>query len=43
MKYVDKLRDDDLLGGFGEVDYLYFGFMKFDFVTMIVNFGGDVF
>ena len=41
VKYVDKLRDDDLPGGPGEADHSYLGLMKFDFVTMVSSLGGD--
>jgi ABC-type Zn uptake system ZnuABC Zn-binding protein ZnuA len=41
VKYVDKLRDDDLPGGPGEPDHSYLGLMKFDFTTMVENLGGD--
>lgn len=41
VKYVDKLRDDDLPGGPGDPDHSYLGLMKFDFVTMVENLGGD--
>ena len=41
VKYVDKLRDDDLPGAPGEADHSYLGLMKFDFVTMVSNLGGD--
>ncbi len=40
-KYVDKLRDDDLPGGPGNPDHSYLGLMKYDFVTMVSNLGGD--
>jgi ABC-type Zn uptake system ZnuABC Zn-binding protein ZnuA len=40
-RYVDKLRDDDLPGGPGAPDHSYLGLMKFDFVTMVANLGGD--
>ena len=40
-KYVDDLRDDDLPGAPGESDHSYLGLMKFDFVTIITNLGGD--
>ncbi len=40
-KYVDKLRDDDLPGAPGDADHSYLGLMKFDFVTMVSNLGGD--
>jgi len=41
VKYVDKLRDDDLPGGPGDPDHSYLGLMKADFVTMVSNLGGD--
>jgi ABC-type Zn uptake system ZnuABC Zn-binding protein ZnuA len=41
VKYVDKLRDDDLPGGPGDAEHSFLGLMKFDFVTMISNLGGD--
>ena len=41
MKYVDKLRDDDLPGAPGDADHSYLGLMKFDFVTMVASLGGD--
>ncbi len=41
VKYVDKLRDDDLPGAPGDADHSYLGLMKFDFVTMVSNLGGD--
>ena len=41
VKYVDKLRDDDLPGGPGDPDHSYLGLMKFDFATMVGNLGGD--
>jgi ABC-type Zn uptake system ZnuABC Zn-binding protein ZnuA len=41
VNYVDKLRDDDLPGGPGDPDHSYLGLMKFDFVTMVSNLGGD--
>jgi ABC-type Zn uptake system ZnuABC Zn-binding protein ZnuA len=39
--YVDVLRDDDLPGAPGESDHSYLGLMKFDFVTLVSNLGGD--
>ena len=41
VKYVDKLRDDDLPGGPGDPGHSYLGLMRADFVTMISNLGGD--
>ena len=40
-RYVDSLRDDDLPGAPGGVDHSYLGLMKFDFVTMVSNLGGN--
>jgi ABC-type Zn uptake system ZnuABC Zn-binding protein ZnuA len=41
VKYVDELRDDDLPGSPGAATHSYLGLMKFDFVTMVSNLGGD--
>ncbi len=41
VKYVDKLRDDDLPDAPGNPDHSYLGLMKFDFATMVANLGGD--
>ena len=41
VKYVDKLRDDDLPDAPGNPDHSYLGLMKFDFTTMVENLGGD--
>lgn len=41
VKYVDKLRDDDLPGAPGDADHSYLGLMKADFVTMVSSLGGD--
>ncbi|MDQ3897822.1 MAG: metal ABC transporter substrate-binding protein [Actinomycetota bacterium] len=41
VRYVDKLRDDDLPGRPGDPDHSWLGLMKFDFVTMVENLGGD--
>ena len=41
VRYVDELRDDDLPGDPGELRHSYLGLMKFDFVTMVRNLGGD--
>jgi ABC-type Zn uptake system ZnuABC Zn-binding protein ZnuA len=40
-RYVDKLRDDDLPGAPGDADHSYLGLIKFDFVTIVSNLGGD--
>ena len=41
VRYVDKLRDDDLPGEPGGPDHSWLGLMKFDFVTMVEALGGD--
>jgi ABC-type Zn uptake system ZnuABC Zn-binding protein ZnuA len=41
VKYVDKLRDDDLPGVPGDADHSYVGLMKADFITMVNSLGGD--
>ncbi len=41
VKYVDKLRDDDLPRGPGAPDHSYLGLMKSDLVTMVSSLGGD--
>ncbi|MGI8984169.1 MAG: metal ABC transporter substrate-binding protein [Acidimicrobiales bacterium] len=41
VRYVDKLRDDDLPGKPGEPDHSWLGLMKFNFVTMVESLGGD--
>ena len=40
VRYVDKLRDDDLPGKPGDPDHSWLGLMKFDFVTMVESLGG---
>jgi ABC-type Zn uptake system ZnuABC Zn-binding protein ZnuA len=41
VRYVDKLRDDDLPGKPGDPDHSWLGLMKFDFITMVESLGGD--
>ena len=41
VRYVDKLRDDDLPGSPGDPDHSWLGLMKFDFVTLVASLGGD--
>ncbi len=41
VKYVDRLRDDDLPGSPGDEHHSYLGLMKSDYVTMISNLKGD--
>jgi len=41
VRYVDKLRDDDLPGTPGDADHSWLGLMRFDFITMVSNLGGN--
>ena len=41
VKYVDVLRDDDLIGDPGDPEHSWMGLMRFDYVTMIESLGGD--
>ena len=41
VKYVDTLRDDDLLGAPGDAGHSYLGLMKSDFITMVASLDGD--
>ena len=41
MRYVDVLRDDDLLGEPGDADHSWLGLMRFNFVTIVEALGGD--
>jgi len=41
VRYVDKLRDDDLPGKPGDPEHSWLGLMRFDFVTMVESLGGD--
>jgi len=41
VKYVDVLRDDDLIGAPGDPEHSWLGLMRFDYVTMIEALGGD--
>ena len=41
VRYVDDLRDDDLLGEPGEAEHSWLGLMRFDFITMTEALGGD--
>ncbi len=41
VKYVDVLRDDDLLGKQGMAEHSYAQLMRFNFVTMVRSLGGD--
>jgi ABC-type Zn uptake system ZnuABC Zn-binding protein ZnuA len=41
VRYVDTLRDDDLLGEPGEPEHSWLGLMRSNFVTMVEALGGD--
>jgi len=41
VRYVDVLRDDDLIGKPGDPDHSWLGLMRFDFITMVESLGGD--
>ena len=41
VRYVDVLRDDDLLGAPGDPEHSWLGLMRFDYVTMVEALGGD--
>ena len=41
VKYVDVLRDDDLLGEPGDAEHSWLALMRFDYTTMIESLGGD--
>ena len=41
VRYVDVLRDDDLLGEPGDPEHSWLGLMRFNFVTIVEALGGD--
>ncbi|MGH9277428.1 MAG: metal ABC transporter substrate-binding protein [Acidimicrobiales bacterium] len=41
VRYVDVLRDDDLVGDPGHPEHSWLGLMRFDFVVMVEALGGD--
>lgn len=41
VRYVDVVRDDDLIGKPGEAEHSWLGLMRFDFVTIVEALGGD--
>lgn len=41
VRYVDVLRDDDLLGKPGDAEHSWADLMKFNYVTMVTALGGD--
>jgi len=41
VRYVDVLRDDDLIGKPGDPEHSWLGLMRFDFATIVEALGGD--
>jgi ABC-type Zn uptake system ZnuABC Zn-binding protein ZnuA len=41
VRYIDVLRDDDLLGEPGDAQHSWADLMKFNFTTMVEALGGD--
>jgi ABC-type Zn uptake system ZnuABC Zn-binding protein ZnuA len=41
VRYVDVLRDDDLIGEPGDTEHSWLGLMRFNFVTIVEALGGD--
>ncbi|MSY47484.1 MAG: zinc ABC transporter substrate-binding protein [Actinobacteria bacterium] len=41
VRYVDVLRDDDLIGEPGDPEHSWLGLMRFNFVTIVEALGGD--
>jgi ABC-type Zn uptake system ZnuABC Zn-binding protein ZnuA len=41
VRYVDVLRDDDLLGDPGDPEHSWLGLMRFNYITMVEALGGD--
>ena len=41
VRYIDVLRDDDLLGAPGDPEHSWLALMRFNFVTMVEALGGD--
>lgn len=41
VRYIDVLRDDDLLGKPGDAEHTWADLMKFNYVTMVEALGGD--
>lgn len=41
VRYVDVLRDDDLIGSPGDAEHSWLALMRFNFVTMVEALGGD--
>jgi ABC-type Zn uptake system ZnuABC Zn-binding protein ZnuA len=41
VRYVDVLRDDDLIGAPGDPEHSWLGLMRFNFATMVEALGGN--
>lgn len=41
VRYVDVLRDDDLIGAPGDPEHSWLALMRFDYLTMVDALGGD--
>lgn len=41
VRYVDTLRDDDLLGKPGDADHSWAALMRSNYITMVTALGGD--
>lgn len=41
VRYIDVLRDDDLIGAPGDLEHSWLGLMRFNFATMVEALGGD--
>ena len=41
VRYVDVLRDDDLIGAPGDPEHSWLALMRFDYRTMVESLGGD--
>jgi ABC-type Zn uptake system ZnuABC Zn-binding protein ZnuA len=41
VRYVDTLRDDDLLGGPGDAEHSWAALMRSNYITMVTALGGD--
>ena len=41
VRYIDVLRDDDLIGEPGDAEHSWLGLIRFDFVTIVEALGGD--
>ncbi len=41
VRYIDVLRDDDLIGNPGDAEHSWLGLMRFNFATIVEALGGD--